>query len=156
VCQPGLITLEVAAQQDAHPADGRVPAVLVEQLSGEGAQLAAIAQEGLERARQATIDVGEILSQHLVHLSRDTLVERLGLADHGLEFTAHHVHVERGARVLQGQQADAQGARHECRSIVGGALSHEGGEARIDESKVVDEDALSRDIDAGGPVGRWC
>ena len=43
----------------------------------------------------------------------------LGLAHHGLELAPHDIDVERGAGVLQGQQADAERARDERRAVVG-------------------------------------
>ncbi len=69
--QPRGVAIEVGAQQDAHPADGRVAPLLVEELAGEGAQLAAVAEEGLQRARQATVAIREVRAQHLIHLGRD-------------------------------------------------------------------------------------
>ena len=92
------VPVEVGAQQDAHAPDGRVAALLVEELAGERAQLAAVPEEGFQRSRQPAVAVREVGPQDLVHLAGDPLVERLGLAHHGLELVAHDVHVQRWRR----------------------------------------------------------
>ena len=136
LCEPGSVTVEEGAQEEAHPADGGIAPLLVEQLAGEGPQLATVAEERLEGARQPAIPVGEVRAQDLVDLGREAVVERFGLADHGLELSAHGINVERGTGILQSGQPDAQGALQQRDAVALRAVADERGQARIDECEV--------------------
>ena len=76
----------------------------------ERAQLAAVAQELLQGARQAAVAVREVLAQDLVQGGRGALVGRLRLRTQRLELAPHDVHVQRHPGVLERGQADAQRA----------------------------------------------
>jgi hypothetical protein len=56
----GRVTVEVAFQHPADPADGAVALGLVEQLVHHGPQGAPVTEELLERARQPTVAIGEV------------------------------------------------------------------------------------------------
>jgi hypothetical protein len=108
--EPRGVAIEEGAQQDAHPPDGGVTPLLIEELAGERPQLTAVAEEGFQRSRQATLAIREVRAQHLIHPGRETFVENLRLADHGLELATHGIHIERCAGVLQAV-SDAQSAQ---------------------------------------------
>ena len=76
----------------------------------------------------------------------------LGLAQELLELGADDVDVDGHAGVLEGDQADPQGALDEVRTIVGGALGDEGGEAGIAEDQALDDDPVALDRHAGGAI----
>ena len=62
---------------------------------------------------------------------RRPLVDLLGLADQPLELGAHDIDVDGDAGVLEGDQADAQGALDERTAIVRRSLPQERGEGRV-------------------------
>ena len=147
------VALEVGAEERLDAADGAVALRLVEELVGERAELAAVAQEGLERAREAPVAVGEVLAQELVQGGGRLRVGVLGLAEEGGELGPHGVDVDRHAGVHQGGQADLEGALDEDGALLGGAIGDEGGQAGIDEDQAVDDDAVALDRDAGARGG---
>ena len=147
------VPIEVAAQQSADPADGGVTTVLVEQLPRERAEAAAIAQERLQRARQATVDVPEVLTQQLIHLGRDAVVEGLRALHERLELTAHEVGVQRRAGSLEGDEADAQGARDQRGALLFRVVAQECGQASVDERELLDDDAVRAQAHAFSPRG---
>jgi hypothetical protein len=116
---------------------------LIEEFARERAQLTSVAQECLERPGQATIAIGEVLAQDLIYLGCDPLVEGFGLTQHGVELATHDVDVHRGTGVLQGDKPDAECAANEGRPVVCGPLGHESREARVEESEVLDDEALA-------------
>ncbi len=142
------------AQERLDAADGAVALRLVEELVGERAELAAVAQEGFERAREAPVAVGEVLAQELVEGGGRLRVGVLGLAQEDGELGPHRVDVHRDAGVHEGGHADLEGALDEAGALLGGALGDEGGEAGVDEDQAVDDDAVALDRDAG--ARRWC
>ena len=94
------------------------------------AQLPAVAKEPLERPRQATLAVGEVLAQHRIHLGRHALVDGLRLAQQALELAANDVHVHRRARVTERGEPDAQRALDEPGPGLGRAARHDRGRCR--------------------------
>ena len=144
------VALQVRAEKRLDAADGAVALRLVEELVGERAELAAVAQEGLERAREAPVAVGEVLAQELVQGRGRLRVGVLRLAQEGGELGPHRVDVDGHAGVHEGGQADLEGALHEAGALLGGALGDEGGQAGIDEDQALDDDAVALDRDARG------
>ena len=109
----GRVAIEVALEHRADPADRAVALRLVEQLVDHRAQRAAVAEELLERARQPAVAVGEVGAERLLERLGGLLVDLFGLADELLELGADDVDVDGDARVLEREQADAQGALDE-------------------------------------------
>ena len=72
----GRVAVEVALEHRADPADRAVALRLVEQLVDHRAQRAAVAEELLERARQAAVAVGEVGAQRLLERLGGLLVDR--------------------------------------------------------------------------------
>ena len=147
------VAVDVRAEERLDAADGAVALRLVEELVGERAELAAVAQEGLERAREAPVAVGEVLAQELVEGGGRLRVGVLGLAQEAGELGADGVDVDGDAGVHEGGHADLEGALDEAGALLGGALGDEGGQAGIDEDQALDDDAVALDRDAGGAVG---
>ena len=111
------------------------------------AQRAAIAEELLERARQAAVAVGEVGAQRLLERRGGPLVDLLRLADHPLELRAHGVHVDGDARVLERDQADAQRALDERTPVPRRALPQERGEGRVRQGQALDDDPVAFEAD---------
>ena len=143
------VAVEVALEHRADPADGAVALRLVEQLVDHRPQGAAIAEELLERARQPPVAVGEVGAQGLLERLGGLLVDRLRLAQELLELGPHDVHVDRHAGVLEGEEADPDGALDEVGAVVGRALGEERGERLVLHDQMVDDDAIALDADAG-------
>ena len=141
------VTVEVGAEEHADAADRGVPALLVEQLVDERLQLALVAQEALQGPRQPPVTVGEVLAEQRVHLGGDALVHGLCLAQQGLELSAHHVHVHRGAGVTEGGETDAERAFDERDTRLRGAARDDRRRARVDDRQVDDVDPVARDPD---------
>ena len=151
--QLAAVALEVGAEERLDAADGAVALRLVEELIGEGTELAAVAQEGFERAREAPVAVGEVLAQELVQGGGRLRVGVLRLAQEDGELGPHRVDVHGDAGIHEGGHADPEGALHEAGALLGGALGDEGGEAGVDEDQAIDHDAIALDRDAGARGG---
>ncbi len=74
----------------------------------------------------------------------------LGRAQEAGELGADGVDVDGHAGVHEGGQADLEGALDDARTLLGGALGDEGGQAGIDEDQALDDDAVALDRHAGG------
>ena len=143
----GRIAVEVALEHRADPPDGAVALLLVEQLVDHRAQRAAIAEELLERPRQAAVAVGEVRAQRLLERGGGPLVDLLGLADHPLELGADGVDVDGHAGVLQGDEPDAQRALDDRTPIPRRALPQERGEGRVRQGQALDDDPVALEPD---------
>ena len=143
----GRIAIEVALQHPADPPDGAVALGLVEQLVHHGPQRAAVTEELLQGARQPTVPIGEVGAQRLLEGLGGTLVDLLCLADHPLELGPDRVDVDRHARVLERDQADAQGPLDERTPIPRRALPQERGEGRVRQGQAVDDDPVALEPD---------
>ena len=153
--QLGGVPVEVAAEQQLHAADGRVPLGLIEQLLHERAQLAAIPEELLQGARQPAVTVREVLPQHAVQRLGGPLVGGRRAGEQRLELAPHHVHVDLHAGVLERQQADAQGALHDGGALVFRPLPDERGKAGVREGQALHGDVVTGDRHGGRrPRGR--
>jgi hypothetical protein len=97
------IAIEVALEHRADPPDRAVALLLVEQLLDHRLECAPVAQELLERARQAAVAVGEVGPQGPLERECCLLVDRFGLAHELLELGPHDVHVDRDAGILEGE-----------------------------------------------------
>ena len=144
------VAVDVRAEERLDAADGAVALRLVEELVGERAELAAVAQEGLERAREAPVAVGEVLAQELVEGGGRLGVRLLGLAQEAGELGPDGVDVDGHAGIHEGGHADLEGALDEAGALLGGALGDEGGQAGIEEDQALDDDAVALDRDARG------
>ena len=78
--EPGRVAVEVRPEQRPHPADRAVPLRLVEQLADVRAQRAPVAEEPLQRSRQAAVAVREVRPERLVECLRRPRVRLLRLA----------------------------------------------------------------------------
>ena len=122
-------------------------------------QLALVAQEGLQGARQAALLVPEVVAQlPLQRLGRPgvRLVQALGQAG---ELGAHDIGRQADAGAADGHQTDAQRALHQLRALGLLALRQEGGELRVGERQVLDNDAVRDDGHAAlheGSIGMGC
>ena len=145
------VAVEIALEHRADAPDGAVALLLVEQLVDHRLQGAAVAQELLERPRQAAVAIGEVRAQRLLEGERGLLVDRLGLAHELLELGPHDIDVDRDAGVLEREQADPQGALDEVRPVVGRALGEERGERRVVDDEAIDDDPLALEADARSP-----
>ena len=139
------VAVEVLAEQAADPADGRVTARLVEQLVHELLEGATIAEELLERPRQPAVAVREVGAQDVLHGAGRGLVDGRRLGHELLELAADHVDVHGRGRVLHGQQADAQRALHDGRSLGGLAIGERGGEGGVHDHEALDDDPVAVD-----------
>jgi hypothetical protein len=81
------------------------------------------------------------------------LIRGLRPAQQAIELAAHDVHVDGHARVLHGQEPDAQRALHEQRSVRLLPLGDERGQAGVDQRDVLDRQAFTVDRH-GGKVAR--
>ena len=115
-----------------------------------GSQRAAVAEELLERARQAAVAVGEVRAERLLERERGLLVDRFGLADQLLELGPDDVDVDRDACVLEREQADPEGAPDELGAVIGGAFGEECGQGRIVEDQPLHDDPVTLDADPRG------
>ena len=122
---------------------------LVEQVVHHGPQRAAITQELLERARQSAIPVGEVGPKRLLERLGGLLVDGSGWREL-LELGPDDVHVDGHADVLEGEEADADGAPDERGAILGRALGKERGEGGVRQDQVVDDDPVAVDPNRGG------
>ena len=145
----GRVAIEVALQHPADPADRAVPLGLVEQLVHHGPQRAAIAEELLQRARQASVAVREVGAKRLLERRRGTLVDLLRLADHPIELRADRIDVDGDPGVLQRDQPDAQRTLDERTPIPRRALPQERGEGRVRQGQALDDDAIALEADRG-------
>ena len=66
--EPRGVAVEVGAQQAAHPPDGRVATLLIEELRVNAAKLPRSPRKRLQRPGQPPVTVGEVLAQHRIHL----------------------------------------------------------------------------------------
>ena len=139
------VAVEVLAEQAADAADRGVPPRLVEQLVHELLERAAVAEELLERPRQPAVAVGEVGAQDVLDGARGLLVDGRRLGDELLELAPDDVDVDRGRRVLEGQQADAQGTLDDGRALAGLALGERRGEDRVREDEALDDDPVAVD-----------
>ena len=121
----GRVTVEVALEHRADPADRAVALRLVEQLVDHRPQRAPVAEELLERPRQAAVAVGEVRAEGLLERLGGLLVDRFGLAHELLELAPDDVDVDRDAGVLEREEADPNGPLDELRPVVGRALGQE-------------------------------
>ena len=118
------------------------------------AQRAAVAEELLERPRQAAVAVGEVRPQGLLERLGGLLVDRFGLAHELLELGPDDVDVDRDAGVLEREQADPQARSTSAGAVVGRALGEERGERRVVDDEPLDDDPLALEADARpGSVG---
>ena len=117
------------------------------------AQLALVAEEPLQRPRQAALAVGEVLAQHHVQGGGRLLVGGLRLAQQPLELGPDRVHVDRHADALDRRQADPQRAFHEQGPLLGRAIGHERCQRRVVQHEVLDDEPIRLDPD-GGRTGR--
>ena len=140
--QTRRVAVEVAAEQLVHAPDGAVTPALVEQLADEGAQLALVAKELLQCARQAPVTVPEILSKNDVQRRRRTLVEGVCALQQRFELAPHQLHIQCCACVLDGQQADAQCALNDLEAALFWPSAEETGKRRLRQRELVDEDAI--------------
>ena len=143
------VAVEVLAEQAADAADRGVPARLVEQLVHELLELAAVAEELLERPRQPAVAIGEVGAQHVLDGPRGLLVDGRRLGDELLELAPDDVDVDRRRGVLEGQQADPQGALDHGRALAGLALGERRGEDRVREDESLDDDPVAVDAHLG-------
>ena len=149
----GRVAIEIPLEHRADPADRAVALGFVEQLVDHRAQRAPVAEELLERAREPAVTVGEIGAERLLESLGGLLVDRFGLADELLELAADDVDVDRDARVLEREQADAQATRDEISPVGLRPLGQEGGQGRIVNSQAVDQDPVALEADVGDYAG---
>ena len=116
----------------------------------ERAKRALVAEEPLERPRQAPVAVREVRPERLVQRLRGPDVDLLGLADELLELRPDDVDVDRHARVLEREQSDLQRPLDEGRPILDRPLREEGGESRVPDDEALDDDPVAFDADLGG------
>ena len=94
--------------------------------------------------RQAAVAVGEVGAQGLLERLGGLLVDRFGLADELLELGPDDVHVDRDAGILEGQQADPDGALDQVGSVVGAARSRRNGsQGRVADDQALDDDPVA-------------
>ncbi len=139
----GGVAVEVPLQHPSDAADRAVALRLVEQLVHHGAQRPAVAEELLERSRQAPVTVREVRAERLLQRLRCAFVDLLRLTHHAFELHADGVHVDGHAGVLEGDQADAQGPLHESTAIRRRAFAEKGRERRIGEGESLDHDPVA-------------
>ena len=169
--EPSRVGSSRSARREASPskyvpsrspdaADGGVPLGLVEQLVDELLEGSAVPEEALERAGQPPVPVREVGAEDVLHRARRLLVDGARLGDQLLELPPDHVHVHRRRRVLEGQEADAQGALHDRRPLGRVTLGERRSERSVREHETLDDDAVSVDADRRrpgcGPCGLRC
>ncbi len=147
----GGVTVEVGAEQHPHPADRRVPLGLVEQLVDERGEGATVAEEPLEGARQATIAIGEVGPQHVLHGPGGLLVGCRRLGDQLLELATDDIGVHRGRGILERQQADPERTLHDRGAFRVVTLGERGRERAVGEDETLDEDPVA--VDSHGWTG---
>ena len=108
---------------------------LVEQVRHERAQLAAVAEELLQRPRQPPVAVGEVRPERLLERGRCPLVRRLALLEEALELAPDDVDVDGHAGVLERHQADLERPLDERRAVLLGAVGDERGQGRDRRSR---------------------
>ena len=138
------------SEERPHPADRAVTLRLVEQLADVRPQRALVAEEPLERPRQAPVAVGEVRAERLVQRLRRPDVDLLRLAEELLELRPDDVDVDRDAGVLQREQPDLQRPLDERRAILGGSLREEDSEPRVTDDEALDDDPVRLDADFVG------
>ena len=136
------VAVEVAAQQLAQLAHGALAAVRVEQLAHQAAQLALVAQERLQGAGQAAVAIGEVGAQLLLQRLGSPGVRLLQALGEARELGADDIGREADAGVADGLQADAQRTLDQPRPLIGGAVRDEGGQLRVVELEMLDDDAV--------------
>ena len=146
----GRVPVEVALEHPADPPDRAVALGLVEQLLDHRAQGAPIAEELLERPRQAAVAIGEVRPEGLLERLGGLLVDRFGLADELLELGPDDVDVDRDARILEREQADPDRPLDQVGAIVHRSLAQERREGRIADHEALDHDPLALEPDPGG------
>jgi len=109
--------------------------------------LTPVAEEPLERPRQATVAVGEVRPQGLLERKGSPFVRRLRLLEERLELAPDDIDVHRHAGILEGDEADLQGSFDESRSIVHRPLGDERGEGGVDEGQAIDDDPVTLEPD---------
>ena len=130
----------------------RVAPARVEQLVDHRLELAAVAEERLQRARQPPAVVGEVGPEDLLERGRRLLVRHAALVCESVELGADRVHVEGHADALERGQADAQRTLDEDRVIVHGLGTEPRRERAVAQRQPVDVDPVA--IDADGLAGR--
>ena len=153
------VPVEVAAQQLAQLAHGALAAVRVEQLAHQAAQLALVAQERFQGAGQAAVAIGEVGAQLLLQGLGGPGVGLLQALGEAGELGADDIGRQADAGVADGLQADVQRALHQAGPLIGFAVRDEGGQLRVVELQVLDDDAVRPDGYAAfheGSVGMGC
>ena len=108
-----------------------------------------MAEETLQRSRQAPVPVGEVRAQRLLEGNGGALVHLLGLAQDAFELGPDDVDVDAHAGVLERDQPDPQGAFDERRPIVCRPLGERRRERRVVEDEAVHDDPVAQHLDAG-------
>ena len=143
------VAVEVRLEHPPDAADRAVALLLVEQFVHHAAQGAAVAEESLEGPRKPAVAVREVRAQGLLEGSRGAFVDLLRLADQALELGLDDVDVDRDARVLEGDETDAQCALDQRRLVVARALGQERGQAMVGDDQAFDDDAVTIEADTG-------
>ena len=116
--QPRAVAVEVRLEHRADPADRGVSPAGVEELVDHRLQLAAVAQERLQRARQTPAVVAEVGPEHLLQRRGRLLVGGAALVREPVELGANGVHVQGHAHALERGQPDAKRAFDQDRVVV--------------------------------------
>ena len=112
------VAVEIGVEHPRDAADRRVAPGGVEQLLDHGAQLAAVAEERLEGARQAPVAIGKVRAQDALERFRRSLVRGAALVGEALELAANGIHVQGHPDALECRQADPNGALDEDRVVI--------------------------------------
>ncbi len=144
------VAVEVRPEQRPHPPDRAVALRLVEQLADVGAKGALVAEEPLQRPRQAPVAIGEVGAERLVERLRGPHVDLLRLADELLELRPDDVDVDRDAGILEREEADLQRPLDERRPLIGGSFRQEGRQYAVANDETLDHDPVRVDADLVG------
>ncbi len=153
------VAIEVALQLRGQPAERTLATVRVEQLADQPAQLAVLAQELLERARQAPVTIGEVRPELLLDSLGGARIRLLQPLAEAAELGAHDIRRQAHACAADGLQADARRALDQLRLLRRLALGDEGGQLLVDELEMLHDDAVGGDGNAAlhtGNIGTGC
>lgn len=142
-----VVAFEVGAEEGLDPADGAVALQFVEELVRQHPKPAAVAEEGLQRARQPTVAVGEVLAKELIQGRRGLRIGVLRLAKEARELGANGVDVDRHAGVHERRQADLQRSLDQGGPLQGRPLRDKRRQAGVREHQPFDDEAVALDDD---------